>query len=199
MPKLARKTKRLHIRVLESKDFKAWRQSHLEQLPIRNPWDRGGKTQSELTRAKFLDLLKAHSEQRRSDLFYTFAAIEKSSGQIVGLVSIMDVQRSLAQSAYLGYSINNNHWGKGYGKEAVTAVMDIAFKELKLHRLEAGVEPSNRRSIMLARSLGLRKEGLKKRMLYFRDKWVDIVMYSATCEDLGIKWKGTAQRTRPRV
>ena len=101
----------------------------------------------------------------------------------------MDVVRSITQSAYLGYYIHNSHWRKGYGKEAVLGFMNFCFKELSLHRLEAGIEPQNKRSMYLVKSLGLRKEGLKKRMIYLRDNWQDLTIYSATCEDFGIKWK----------
>jgi ribosomal-protein-alanine N-acetyltransferase len=109
----------------------------------------------------------------------------------------MDVLRGLGQTAYLGYFINNPFWGKGYGKEAARAAIDIAFRDVKLHRIEAGIEPRNRRSIFLARSLGLRKEGLKKRAVFLRGKWNDLIMYSATCEEFGFKWKGVP-KTRPR-
>lgn len=77
------------------------------------------------------------------------------------------------------------------------AIIDIAFRDVKLHRVEAGIEPTNRRSILLARSIGLRKEGLKKRAVFLRGMWNDLVMYSATCEDFGYKWQGIPQ-TRPR-
>jgi len=75
----------------------------------------------------------------------------------------------------------------------VRALIDIGFRDLRLHRLEAGIEPGNRRSILLARSLGLRKEGLKRRAVFLRDTWVDLGIYAVTCEDVGIPWKGTAK------
>lgn len=42
-------------------------------------------------------------------------------------------------------------------------MIDIGFKDIKLHRIEAGIEPGNKRSIALAKSLKMRREGLKKR------------------------------------
>ena len=84
--------------------------------------------------------------------------------------------------------------GQGYGKESLKALIIFAFKHLKLHRVEAGIEPNNIRSLRLAKSVGLRKEGTKKRMLYLRDKWQDIVIYSATCEEFGYKFKGDIKR-----
>ena len=45
----------------------------------------------------------------------------------------------------------------------------------------------------LARSAGLRKEGLKKRAAFLRGKWIDLVVYAGTCEEFGFSWKGVAQ------
>ena len=86
---------------------------------------------------------------------------------------ILDIIRGPSQSAFLGYGLFNRHRGQGFGKEAVNAMIEIAFKDLNLHRIEAGIEPTSRRSILLARSLKLRKEGLKKRAVLLRGQWVD--------------------------
>lgn len=100
----------------------------------------------------------------------------------------MEVTRGISQSAYLGYRIFNNHWGQGYAKESVRVMIDIGFKKLKLHRIEAGIEPKNLRSRRLAKSLGLRREGIKKRALFFRGSWIDLVMFTVTSEDLGLRY-----------
>ena len=165
--------------------------------PQKNKWDRKNKSAAEVTRSEFNCILASQAKLRANDRFYDLAIFETKTRKLVGTVAIMDILRGLGQSAYLGYFMNNLFWGKGYGKEATLAAIDIAFKDLRLHRIEAGIEPSNRRSILLARSLGLRKEGLKKRAVFLRGGWVDLVMYSATCEEFGIRWKGTPQ-TRPR-
>ncbi len=198
MKRLERKTKRLVVRPLRAADYAAWREASLARGAARNRWDRAAKTEADLTRAKFAEYLRKQRDLRERDAFYDFGVFERATGAWVGTTSVMDVLRSVSQTAFLAYFINNPHWGKGYGKEAAAAAIDIAFRDLKLHRVEAGVEPTNRRSILLARSLGLRKEGLKKRIVFLRGRWNDLVMYSATCEDFGIKWAGEAKPTNPR-
>jgi ribosomal-protein-alanine N-acetyltransferase len=193
MQKLMRKTKRLLLRPLEIGDYQAWVDANSTLPAARNIWDRGSKPLSDLSLVKFRKVLRAQKQARKSDTFHDLVAIERSSGKIIGTLSIMGVQRGLAQSAYIGYSIYNLYWGKGFGKEAVSALIEIAFRQASLHRVEAGIEPTNRRSILLARSLGLRKEGLKKRAVFLRGTWVDLVMYSATCEEFGVKWKGAVE------
>ncbi|MCO5141849.1 MAG: GNAT family N-acetyltransferase [Oligoflexia bacterium] len=190
MKKIYRKTKRLIIRPLTILDFNRWKNSHLLMGEQKNKWDRKPKESSFLTKSNFKKILKSQLKMRASDKFYDLSIFDQRTNEIIGFVAIMDVNRGLGQSAYIGYFINNNYWGFGYGKEAVYALIDIAFRDLKLHRIEAGIEPTNRRSIMLARSIGLRKEGLKKRAVFLRNKWNDLVIYSATCEEFDIPWKG---------
>lgn len=185
-----KKTKRLIIRTLEPKDYEAWKNGHLNKLEAQNIWDKGKRKPTELTKSEFKRLLSSQKKMRDNDEFYDLAVFKKSTGEIVGNVAAMNIVRSVTQTAFLGYFIHNNHWGNGYGKESVLAMIDIAFNQLKLHRIEAGVEPNNRRSILLAKSVGLRKEGLKKRVVHLRGGWQDLTMYSATCEDFGMKWKG---------
>ena len=64
------------------------------------------------------------------------------------------------------------------------AAIKFAFNELKLHRVEAGIEPSNKRSIALVKSLGLRREGLSKRRLFLNDQWLDMSIYALTKEEI---------------
>ena len=67
--------------------------------------------------------------------------------------------------AELGFALGREHWGNGYMREALVALFDFAFGELKLHRLEADVDPRNAASIHLLERLGFKKEG------YLRERW----------------------------
>jgi ribosomal-protein-alanine N-acetyltransferase len=189
MARLSRATSRLIIRPLDIGDFESWRS--VDVLPTQNIWDRTPLPIQQRKLSVFKKILSVHKKTRDRDYSYDFGVFLEPT-QLIGIVSVMEVSRSISQSAYIGYRIFNTHWGKGYGKEAAEALIDIAFKDLALHRVEAGIEPTNRRSILLARSIGLRKEGLKKRAVFLRNRWVDLVIYSATCDEFGIKWSNEA-------
>jgi ribosomal-protein-alanine N-acetyltransferase len=187
---LSTKTKRLIIRPYEVKDIKAWQDAYAGMYKAQNSWDLNPRVLKDLTPSNFKKLLKVQKEQRAKETFYDFAVFLKDTGELIGTVALMDISRGVFQNAYLGYRIFNKHWNKGYGKEMVAASFQLAFKDLKLHRVEAGIDPKNRRSILLARSVGMRKEGLKKKALYLNNVWQDIGIYSLTCDEFGIKFRG---------
>lgn len=193
------KTKRLIIRPLTLTDFKAWQEAYSNFPKALNEWDSIPKKVDELTLSYYKKVLKSQKANRDLDKFYDFAVFKRDTGEMVGTIALMDVARAVFQNAYLGYRIFNRHWNQGYGKEMVKAILQFAFNDLKLHRVEAGIDPTNRRSIFLARSIGMRKEGMKKRALFLNNKWNDIVIYTLTCEDLKIKFKGDFQKLKSRM
>ncbi|WP_374074069.1 GNAT family N-acetyltransferase [Bdellovibrio bacteriovorus] len=180
---LFKKTQRLVIRPLEDMDYENWAQAYSCLRPPQNEWDETNWAESELTKKKFKELLKRQKEQRTQDHFYEFGIFHKDDGILLGTVSLMDISRGVFQNAYLGYRIFNIYWGNGYAQEACKAAINIAFKDLKLHRVEAGIAPANKKSIKTAKAIGLRKEGLSKKRVLVHKKWVDLVLYAGTKED----------------
>lgn len=94
-------------------------------------------------------------------------------GGLVGYVSVGNIVRRAFQSAYLGYAAFEGHAGRGLMLAGLRAVIDIAFGELGLHRVEANIQPANSRSIGLVRKLGFEREGFSPRYLMVDDDWRD--------------------------
>ena len=183
------KTKRLILRPLELQDYENWFQAYSMLRAPQNEWDEGAWKDSELTVSKFKSILKKQNSLIKKDQQYGFGVFRKDDGVLVGEVLFMDVSRAIFQNAYLGYRIFNNYWGQGYATEACAGAINFAFKSLKLHRIEAGISPTNKVSIQVAKKIGLRKEGLSLRRLQVHGKWQDMLIYAGTCEDFGRKFK----------
>lgn len=182
-----KQTERLILRLYRQTDHEMWRETYSTLPNAQNRWDNGPQPLEKLTMGAFKKVLDNQEKDSSADRFYCLNAFEKDSGSLIGQFSLMDISRVIFQNAYLGYAIYSPYWRKGYGKEAVSAMFDVAFNTLKLHRVEAGIEPHNKRSIALVKSLNMRREGLSKRRLFFRGKWVDMVIYAITVEDLGLE------------
>lgn len=180
---LSKKSSRLIVRPFEKTDYENWVQAYSCLRPAQNEWDETNWAESQLTKQKFNEMLKNEKKQRLADRFYNYGIFRKDDGVLLGSVSLMDVSRGVFNNAYLGYRIFNIYWGQGYAQEACRATLDIAFKNLKLHRVEAGISPRNKKSIRTARGLDMRYEGLSKRRLLFNGKWEDMMIFALTKEE----------------
>jgi ribosomal-protein-alanine N-acetyltransferase len=57
--------------------------------------------------------------------------------------------------------------------QGLRAVLDVAFADLGLHRVETNIQPANRRSLALVQRLGFEKEGTSPRYLMVEGDWRD--------------------------
>jgi [ribosomal protein S5]-alanine N-acetyltransferase len=92
---------------------------------------------------------------------------------LVGVVNVSEIVRGAFRSAYLGYYAFQPHAGKGLMHAGMAKVIQHAFTSMKLHRLEANIQPGNTRSIGLAKALGFRREGFSPRYLKIGGRWRD--------------------------
>ena len=89
------------------------------------------------------------------------------------MINLNEIVRGAFQSAYLGYYIGTPYAGQGYMMEALKLVIEYAFNELRLHRLEANIQPQNAASLALVKRCGFRKEGFSPRYLKIDGDWRD--------------------------
>lgn len=80
--------------------------------------------------------------------------------------------------AEVGYMLHPDYWRKGLMKEALIAVNEFGFKEMKLHSIEGHINPENAASGMLLEKCGYLREAYFKEDFYFRGKFIDTAIYS---------------------
>ena len=103
--------------------------------------------------------------------------------RIIGIINLNEIVRHAFQSAYLGYYSGRPFQGRGYMTEGLTLVLRKAFVELKLHRLEANIQPGNKRSIALVKGCGFSREGYSPKYLKICGKWKDHQRWAILAED----------------
>ena len=103
---------------------------------------------------------------------------KEAPAEIIGTISLRDIQRHYRQSCLLGYKLDERYFHQGYATEAIRETVRIAFDELLLHRITAEVMPDNEASIRLMERLGFVNEGIERKIFFLNGKWTDHIRYS---------------------
>lgn len=102
---------------------------------------------------------------------------------LIGVINLSHIVRGAFQSAYLGYYIGVPYAGRGLMREGLSLLLGYAFHRVRLHRVEANIQPANTRSIALMRALGFCREGLARRYLKLAGRWRDHEHWVMLAED----------------
>jgi ribosomal-protein-serine acetyltransferase len=134
----------------------------------------------------------AHPEHRRSDtrrylrhariararrLTYDFAILSGEAESFVGVVGLHRLDWS-RRCAGLGYWVRRASWDHGFATEAAACVVEHAFRDLGLNRIEAHVATDNQRSQRVAEKLGFHREGVAREVERVAGRYVDHIQYS---------------------
>jgi ribosomal-protein-alanine N-acetyltransferase len=104
---------------------------------------------------------------------FAFAIRRRTDGVLIGYADITNAVRGAFLSAYPSYYVFREHERQGLMKEGLQQVIRHAFGELRLHRLEANIQPGNVSPIALVTACGFSKEGYSPRYLKIRGRWRD--------------------------
>jgi ribosomal-protein-alanine N-acetyltransferase len=115
-----------------------------------------------------------------------FLVCRRSDEAIAGTYNVSQISRGFFESAYLGYYAFAPSAGDGLMAEGLQLVLRHCFRRLKLHRLEANIQPDNERSKRLVERAGFRYEGYSPRYLKIGGRWRDHERWAITRED----WEG---------
>lgn len=118
--------------------------------------------------------------------------MRRDDNRIAGVINVNEIVRGGFESGYLGFYANAETAGQGCMTEGLHLMLHHAFSALKLHRLEANIQPDNARSIALVTRCGFRKEGLSLRYLKIGNCWRDHERWAVTLED----WRELQRRVR---
>ena len=110
----------------------------------------------------------------------------RDGGALAGMITIDSIVRGRFQSATLSYAAFAPAAGRGYMSEGLALVLRHAFCELRLHRLEANIQPANQASLRLVGRLGFRQEGYSPAMLFIDGAWRDHERWAITSDMTGI-------------
>ena len=90
---------------------------------------------------------------------------ERDSNRIAGVINVTNIVLGVFRSGYVGFYAFAGFERRGLMHEGLRAAIHHAFDKLKLHRLEANIQPGNAASIALIKSCGFCNEGYSPRYL----------------------------------
>jgi ribosomal-protein-alanine N-acetyltransferase len=109
-------------------------------------------------------------------------ACHLDGGAILGVFQLHEIVRDALQGACLSYYAGAPYARQGYMTEGMELVLRHAFRHLRLHRLEAAIQPGNLASIALVRRCGFALEGFSPRYLKIRNRWRDHQRWARSVE-----------------
>ena len=176
--------RRVVLRPLVPQDFNAWsevRRRNGEWLtqwePLRLPHHPDPETNREVFAAR----CGSRDRERLAGSQYAFGIFV--DGTFAGELNLNNIVRGAMQSATIGYWIDRARAGRSLMSESIVVLMQFAFEELNLHRLEICIIPRNSNSRRVVEKLDLREEGTAQRFLEINGAWEDHVRFGFTIEE----------------
>ena len=143
----------------------------------------GTWTRPPATHTRFAEFVKRFAPRGQTATHAAFLAFRREDDAIVGTFNFSEIVRGAFRSTYLGYYAFAPHAGRGYMTEGMALALDTAFGPLALHRVEVNIQPTNARSLALARRVGFTHEGFSRRYVKIGGRWRDHVRFAMLAED----------------
>jgi len=112
------------------------------------------------------------TKEAAEDKGYQFL-VRTDVGELIGRVNLTAVKRKHFHCADLGYRMAESACGKGHASEAVRLVLDKAFGELGLKRIEANARVGNEGSVRVLLRNGFREFGRSLKSFELDGVWHD--------------------------
>jgi [ribosomal protein S5]-alanine N-acetyltransferase len=164
---------RVSLRELTEADEEEFLRAARASVSLHHPWYATATTSEEF-RAYLIRLSRDTTEGR--------VVCVRDGGALAGLVTVDTIVRGRFQSASISYAAFAPAAGRGYLAEGVRLMLRYAFQDLRLHRVEASIQPGNQASLRLVERLGFRREGYSPDMLFIDGAWRDHVRWAITRE-----------------
>ncbi len=106
-----------------------------------------------------------------------WCAFAKEDGRYLALLTIKEIDYQNYRGE-VGYSLLRAEWGKGFGTEAVSRIVDYAFEVIGLHSLCAMILPDNIPSQRLIKRLGFEQEACFRELHLYENCFYDVLQFS---------------------
>lgn len=114
---------------------------------------------------------------------YCWKILLKDTSEIIG-ISGLKLSNDRFKMGEIYYNLIPKFWGNGYATEVAREMIKFGFTKCGLHRIEAGVATQNTASIKVLEKAGMRREGVRRKILPIRGEWKDNYHYAILEDDI---------------
>ncbi|MDQ3618547.1 MAG: GNAT family N-acetyltransferase [Actinomycetota bacterium] len=142
------------------------------------------------SRNEVVEVLDSRIDRPFDEVYRTglaLAVVVRDTNTLIGDVSLTVLSREHAQGE-IGFVLDPDQQGRGYGREAATVLLRFGFEDLELHRIIGRCDPRNVPSWRLLERLGMRREAHFRESEIFKGEWGDEYVYALLAAD----WRGAA-------
>lgn len=166
-------TDRLLLRSLTMEDLSAMYFLRTDPQVIEH-FNRPPDASPEVTKQKMNDILQA---QEKNEGILWVICLKDDPATMIGNFGYWRIIKEHFR-AEIGYLLHPNHWRKGIMKEVMQVLVPYAFDVMKIHSIEANINPDNIASGALLESCGFEKEAYHRENYYHDGKFYDSIIYS---------------------
>lgn len=173
----------VHLRSFELSDLdeimKYWNRMELRKLV-------GSVDMGPVSRSQEEEWIKDTWRQRQEKKAFTFAVELNQDTKLIGGTGLSNFNWT-SRSAEVGISIYDpEYWGKGYGAETLELILDFAFRDLNMNRVELEVFDFNKRAYRCYLKVGFKEVGRKRKSCFIEGKYYDAILMDILREE----WQG---------
>ena len=180
--------RRITLRPLSPADWEAWREVRKRCRDWLVKWEPraiAGHPDPTEDRRAYVARCSARDRERELGSGYGFGIFV--GDRFCGEINLNSIQRGPFQNAYIGYWMDQAMAGNSYTPESVAVLLQFAFEELGLHRVQISIIPRNSASRRVVEKLALRAEGVAERYLEINGTWEDHIRFAITSEEWGLR------------
>ncbi|KOV59543.1 GNAT family N-acetyltransferase [Streptomyces sp. MMG1121] len=180
------------IRPLSVEDSEALTVLHRHNRDFLRPWD-PPRTDEFFTEAGQRAAVASALRQRENGTRWPGVILYE--GAVVGRVDLNNILLGRLRSCFIGYWISGGHNGRGIATDAVALALDVAFHDLRLHRVDAFARVDNPASCRVLEKSGFRTVGVSRGHIHIDGRWRDDIYFQKLAPwDDGLSFTPAASR-----
>ncbi|MCB9251983.1 MAG: GNAT family N-acetyltransferase [Flavobacteriales bacterium] len=123
------------------------------------------------------DLIRSMEEGFENNSQMPWCILLKDESKVIGTIGFHNIL-PMHHRSEIGYMLHPDYWNRGLMSEVIVPVIKFGFERMKLHSIEAKIDPQNQFSRKILLNNGFVKEAYFKQNYFFENSFIDTEIYS---------------------